>query len=311
MLDEGSAAEARTQLACNGCGAQVELAVNQRTTSCVYCGSPQVVDRPASADRPNPSFALPFSLPPERALTAAKRWVRGKLFAKRAFRNAPVEEIRGVYVPAYLYSAEARTDYRAEIGENYTVTETYTTTVNGKSQNRTRTKTKTEWRSLEGRHAAYVADQVVTASRGLPNDELEAIEPFDLGMLRRYDKAIISGWAAEEPSLSPDEGAALARDEALETVGRELSDFMPGNKHRELSYRTTLANEDLDLTLLPVWVRPVRFGDAANEVRRLLVNGQSGRVFCEAPTSWLKIGLTVAAVLLLLVGGYALLGVLR
>jgi len=67
---------------------------------------------------------------------------------------------------------------------------------------RTRTVTKTEWRSLSGERAEYVTDRVVTASRGLPNRDLEAIEPFDLRALGRYEPALLSGWLAEEPSLS-------------------------------------------------------------------------------------------------------------
>ena len=61
--------------------------------------------------------------------------------------------------------------------------------------------TKTEWSSLHGRHTEYVPDVIVTASSGLPNDELEQIEPFDLRALRRYDDAIVAGWISEDPSL--------------------------------------------------------------------------------------------------------------
>src|SRR5690606_16192924 len=114
-------------------------------------------------------------------------------FRDPKLKTASISEMRGVYVPAYLYAAIAHSSYSASIGEEYQETETYTTTVNGKTVTRTRTVTKTEWRPLSGRHSAYVMDVIVTASRGLPNAELEAVEPFDLRQMRRYDGALISG----------------------------------------------------------------------------------------------------------------------
>lgn len=292
------------QLECQSCGARVELAPDQRTGRCVYCGSPQVLDRPPSPDRPNPTFALGFTVPPERALEVARRWVRRPLFAPQAFRKAKVDDIRGVYVPTYLYSAVARSGYSASIGENYTVTETYTTTDSkGRTVTRTRTKTKTEWRSLSGHHAVYVSDHVVTASRGLPNEELEAIEPFDLRALRRYGPKLVSGWIAEEPSYAPAECIQLARREAMAGIGRELHGFMPGDKHRNLQYSTEFDGEDLELTLLPVWVLPVRY-DEEKPVVRLLVNGQTGKIFGKAPTSWLKVTLAVLLAIAVFAGAF-------
>ena len=220
------------------------------------------------------------------------------LFAPTAFRQAKVEDIRGIYVPAYLYSAVAHSSYQASIGENYTVTETYTTTDSqGRTVTRTRTRTETEWRSLSGRHASFVSDYVVTASRGLSNPELEAIEPFDLRALHRYGTTLVSGWATEEPSVAEAQCMAMARQETLEGIGRELSSFMPGDKHSDLRYETQLSNEDLELLLLPVWVLPVRYADDAPMVR-LLVNGQTGEVSGKAPVSKLKVTLAILAAVL-------------
>ena len=42
------------------------------------------------------------------------------MFADSALKKATVEDMRGVYLPAYLYSAVARTDYTSQIGEHYT-----------------------------------------------------------------------------------------------------------------------------------------------------------------------------------------------
>lgn len=287
---------------CGSCGALIQVEAHLRSTTCPYCASPAVVERPPDPSRPRPTFALPFTLPRECALESARRWVRRRVFAREAFRRADVAEIRGIYVPAYLFSAAAHARYSAQIGENYT--ETYTTTQNGRTV--TRTRTKTEWHPLHGSFAAYVSDVVVTASRGLPNHELQAIEPFDLRGLRRYAPALISGWLAEEATVTIDAGRQLAVAEAMAEVKRRIAAILPGDKHSNLEVDARLVDIDEELALVPVWVLPVRFGDAPDQVVRVLVNGQTGRAHGAAPRSWPKIlGLVFTVVLLITAIVYA------
>ena len=283
-----------TVLACQQCGAAIAVA-GHRTASCPYCASPSVVERPASPDRPNPTFVLTFAAGDELPKRALGDWVRRQsIFADSALRRARVEDLQGVYVPGYLYSAVARSAYRAEIGEDYTETETYTETDSeGKTVTKTRTVTKTEWRSLTGQHCGYITDVVVTASAGLPNTELEAVEPYDLRQLRRYDPALISGWIAEEPSRGRDDCLELARREAVGREGERLGAFMPGDSYRDLHYKTTVEWETLDPVLVPIWVLAVRYRDDAPPLR-IVVNGQTGEAAGKAPLSWWKIAIAVA-----------------
>lgn len=285
-------------IGCDNCGAVLQIAANARTANCLYCDHPSVVERPTSADRPQPSFVLGFVLGQENAFDKARAFIgSSSLFARSDFRRAPLEKIRAVYLPAYLYGALADTQYSAEIGENYTETETYTTTDSeGKSTTRTRTVTKTEWRSLSGEHDSYIRDIVVTASRAITNAELEAVEPFDFRALRRYEMAMVSGWTSEEPSLGIDECFAMAHQEALNTVGTKLGSFMPGDSHRGLQYRTSLHDEVIDLLLLPLWVFAVHYHPEKEPVR-ILVNGQTGLVGGKVPLSWVKITLAVLMVI--------------
>jgi hypothetical protein len=285
-------------LECENCGASLNVAAEQRTAACPYCASPAVIERPPSADRPLPAFTLAFTVSRDAARAAVRHWLgtRG-IFTRSGVRTAAIDTMRGVYVPAYIYSALSRSEYEAQIGEDYTETETYTTTdANGKPVTRTRTVTRTEHRHLSGHHAAYILDVLVTASRGLTNVELETLEPFDLRVLRRYSPALLSGWIAEDPTLQAAECMSLARGEALAKVGHELVAFMPGDSHRGLVYRTTLDRETADLLHVPVWVLAVKH-DPKEPLLRVLVNGQTGKVIGAAPLSWVKIMLAVLTVL--------------
>lgn len=242
---------------------------------------------------------LAFVLPHERALEEARRWVRRAWIAPEALRKAKVEAIRGIYVPAYLFSATADATYSAGIGEYYT--ETYTS--NGKTQ----TRTVTEWCTLHGRYTAYVSDIIVTASHGIQNHELEAIEPFDLRALRRYTPRLLSGWIAEEASLEPETCQKLATREAMGEVNRRITAHLPGDRQRGLEFDAHLTDVQQELLLVPVWVLPVIYGQdkktGKDKVVRLLVNGQTGKLFGKRPYSWTKITVFIVLSVLLIAGG--------
>jgi DNA-directed RNA polymerase subunit RPC12/RpoP len=290
---------ATLEIGCEACGATLRVEEHQRTARCPYCDSPKVVERPPSPDRPDPRFVVPFVVTERGALDGVKGWLkRAGLFARSDFKRASVKKTRAVYLPAWLYGAVAESDYQAEIGENYTTTETYH--ANGRTQ--TRTVTKTEWRTLRGRRTAYLRDVIVSASKGLPNEELESVEPFELGALHRYAPALISGWPAEEPSLSLDDCRRAARAEGVDSVGAELARFMPGDSSRNIRHSTRLIDEVTDLVLLPLWVFSARYAEDKPPVR-VLVNGQTGEVSGRVPISWVKV--TIAVVLGIAVVGSA------
>ena len=290
------------EISCQSCGSALMVPERMKTAQCPYCASSSIVRRPPSPDRPDPTFVLGFVVDHDRATELVETWIRkSRFFGRSDFRKASFELTRGVYLPAYLYSAVARTDYSAEIGENYTVTETYTTTDSkGRSVTRTRTRTKTEWRNLSGERAEYVNDVIVTASKGVSNRRLEEVEPFDLRALRRYRPAVISGWLAEEPSVNAERSLELAREESVEAIGARLGDFMPGDSHRGLEYTTLLEDEVIDLVLLPLWSFAASYHEDRKPVR-ILVNGQTGEVCGKVPLSAIKI-LLFALLCLLLVG---------
>jgi hypothetical protein len=284
-------------LVCEQCGAAL-VVDGMRTTTCPYCASPQVVERPATADRPAPAFVLTFAGGDDLARTALRTWIaQQSVFADSRLRRARVEDLRGVYVPAGLYSAIARSSFTADIGENYTTTETTTVTdAQGNTHTETRTVTHTEWCALAGTHTAYVTDVVVSASKGLPNDELERVEPFDMLKLRRYDPALISGWITEEPSRTVGECTQLAREEAAAVEARRVDAFMPGDSHRRVAVQTTVEWETLDAILVPIWVLALRYRDDRPALR-VVVNGQTGKTTGRAPLSPWKIAIAVVLAL--------------
>lgn len=281
---------------CGQCGASLAFE-GVRTQTCPYCASPNFVQKPPRAGQPDPSFVVAFTGDAEIARRKLHAWLGSRtLFADSALKDAKVEDIRGVYLPAYLYSAVAHTDYTVQVGEQYTETETYTTTEKGKRVTRTRTVTRTEYRPLAGRHLGYITDVIVSASSGLPNAELARVEPFDLKQLRRFSPALVAGWIHEEFSRDPAECERMSRSEAVDEIGARLRRFMPGDSYSDLAWKTAVEWESLEPVLVPVWVLALRYrGD--KPPLRVVINGQTGKVSGKVPLAWWKIAIPIALAL--------------
>lgn len=274
---------------CGQCGASLAFS-GVRTETCPYCTSPNFVERPPAANQPDPAYVVAFAGDAAAAKARLDRWASSRSwFADGRIRHARAEDLRGVYLPAYLYSAVARTEYSAQIGEHYTETEEYETTdAQGNKEKKTRTVTRTEYRPLSGNHVGYVTDVVVSASVGLSNAELTRIEPYDMRQLRRFAPALISGWITEEFSRTADHCMRQSRSDAVDEVGLRLRRFMPGDSYSDLAWRTAVDWESLDPILVPVWVLAVRYRDD-KPLLRVVINGQTGKVHGKAPIAWWKV----------------------
>src|SRR5688572_23204380 len=108
------------RIECRNCGAELVVERGLMTADCPYCASPSVVERPAARDLPRPRWAIGFSVEAERATSLARAWLASRgPFAHGGLKRAALERARGIYLPAYLYSAVADAQYEAEIGEDY------------------------------------------------------------------------------------------------------------------------------------------------------------------------------------------------
>ncbi len=283
--------------ACQQCGAGLAFS-GVRTETCPYCASPSFIERPALSGQPDPAFAVAFTGDARWAHDRLFAWLgRRSMFADPALRHARVEDLRGVYLPAYLYSAVARSDYTAQIGEHYTEIETRTTKdEHGNKKTETRTVTRTEYRALSGQHVGYITDLIISASAALDQRTLGRLEPFDLRQLRRFTPALVSGWIHEEYSREAHECSRTSRREAIEAVGDKLRAFMPGDSYSDLQWRTNVEWESLDPVVVPVWVFAVRYRDDKDPLR-IVINGQTGRIAGTVPLAWWKIAIALGLVL--------------
>lgn len=289
------------QTKCNNCGAEIDVGDTLSTADCPFCGSSSIVERPAG-EVERPAYAIGFALERDAAVEHLRKWIVGNrnfLHIDMDFVLQAIErELKGIYLPAYMLGARTDTSYRARIGEHYTETTTYTGS-DGKTH--TKTETKTEWRSLTGRVVEYLPDVLVTGSRGVANETLERIEPYDYAMLRRFDPRLTSGWISEIPTRSRDEVIQLAKGEAEEKIRARLGGFMPGDCVGDISTDTTYSDATLDMLQVPIWSLRVPRKEGEEPIH-ILVNGQTGKVGGKIPYSGLRIFLFVAAIACVVAG---------
>lgn len=279
-----------TEIQCESCGATLSIRGQSIASRCLFCDNPSVIQRPAIRHRSSPVFALAFTIEREVAVQAVRHWIGRQTMAPFGLKRGAVEKVTGVYIPAYLYSSTARSRYQASIAESYQKTGIR---VVSDSQLSLGSRNRTEYHDLTGTHVTYVSDVLVTASHAVSNQELQAIEPFDLSQLRRYSPTLVAGWNAEEPSLSPEESLRVARGETQAWIPEMLLNFMPGDGVRDLRHTTEFLEESVAPTLTPVWVCAIRYSPHQPPLR-ILVNGQTAKVAGEVPFSWLKLVLMTA-----------------
>ncbi len=292
--------------ACQACGAVIEAGPGTIGTQCAYCRSTLV-----DSDRGRVAIDRvgPFRIPRSAAESSLRAHVANNIWAPNAIRTAArsarvhTDDLRGVLVPFYAYTATVRGTYQSRIGIEWFRS---TTRKNEKGEIEKELIRECEWFGLRGSAAIELEDHVVSASTGLSNDETRAIGTFDLGRAYPFDPRLIAGFLAELPSRSRAEVDRDA-DQSIRTVAEKTvrRRLLPGDEKKLDSFKATVAVHHVQLVLLPVWVASFR---VSGKVVRLLINGQTGRCVGKVPVSGTKVALAIILGAAALIAAYILLG---
>jgi hypothetical protein len=138
---------------------------------------------------------------------------------------------------------------------------------------------------------------MVSASKGLPQNEAVAIQPYRLSSMMRFRPHFLAGWMLEDYSFSREEALGLAKSEFLRREKEAIAQFLPGDTYSSLNVFTNFEEGDTDLVLLPVHVMAYHY---RGKVFRFLVNGQTGKIYGEKPWSAARIAVAVIAGIILM-----------
>ena len=200
----------------------------------------------------------------------------------------------GVYVPYWTFDATVDSNWTAQAGYYYYVTETYTEKdPQGNSLTKSRRVRKTRWKPAWGTRRDRYDDMLVCASRGLPEDLASKMTAFNTAALVSYDPSYLAGWKAEEYAIPLNDGWRQAVDQMESKQDQRCASDVPGDTKRYLNVTNRFYDETFKHILLPIWISSYRY---KGKVYRFLVNGQTGEVTGKAPLSTVKIALLILSI---------------
>ena len=280
--DWGSDAAGMKSYSCPSCGAELICDETTAATACPYCGNPSVVPGQFSGSL-KPDYILPFKLSKDDAVKALKAHYKGKPFLPRTFtQENHVQEIKGVYVPFWMFDGEAEgsaqyeaTRSRCYRSGEYEVTETDHFDV--------------------FREGSIAFSKVpVDASSKMPDDYMDSIEPFDYKDLKTFSTAYLPGFLADKYDVSAEESAQRADTRCEGTLVAALADTAEGyDICTPVSQDIHLRRGKVHYALLPVWMLSTKW-DGKNYL--FAMNGQTGKLVGDLPTSVGKFWGTFAAI---------------
>ena len=270
----GEDAEKMRVYGCPNCGAELICDETTAATSCPYCGNPTVVPGHFAGIR-RPDYVIPFQINKEQAAAALQQHCKGKPLLPKSFRtDYLIQEIKGVYVPFWLFDGEADADVTYDASNSTSV--------------RTGNQTVITTRHYKVRRAGNVAFRSipVDASTKMPDDYMDAIEPYDYGELKPFSMAYLPGFLADKFDVDADTCFDRAKeriynsacDSMRETVGF-YETVVPVHTHVDIQ------RGDAAYALMPVWMVTAKY-QGKNYL--FAVNGQTGKMVGDLPVSWGK-----------------------
>ncbi len=283
---------------CDSCGATIS-SEKKIAGKCTYCNSPFVKQRPPRPDLIRPETLVPFKVNKKKAKHLFHNWLgKGWFRPSNLSQLSKLDLIKGVYTPFWTYDTNAFSNWSAESGYYYYVTETYTVTVNGKRETRTRQVRKVRWVPSNGNRSGFYNDVLVPASKGMNSELILKIYPFHLQQLVPYKPEYLSGFLAEEYGINLKNGWVTAKNFVNSSERDKCGRDVPGDTYRFLRVSTTFSKIKYKHILLPVWIAAYLY---KQKTYHFLVNGQTGEVQGFKPISWAKVAAfvgTVAAIVL-------------
>ena len=254
---------------CASCGAEVISDPSTAATHCPYCDNVIIMTGNLSGVR-RPDYLIPFKYSREQAKQAMRDHFKDKTLLPRVFsEEAHLDEIKGIYVPFWLFTttADGDADYKM----------TQVRTWSDLHYNYTETK------HFRAERSGYVNFEniPIDALESIPNEVTESLEAFDFKEAVPFDTAYLSGYFANVFDVGADDCV----DRIKERVGASASDSfrstVTGYATVSLeSSRIHLRDTSIKYAMYPVWILNTTW---RGKKYLFAMNGQSGKFVGNLP----------------------------
>lgn len=265
---EGEADELRSYI-CKSCGGEIVADDTTAATSCPFCGNPVVMSGQVSGYL-KPDYVIPFKLDKKAAKEALKKHYSGKKLLPKVFKNENhIDEIRGVYVPFWLFDADAdahirykATRVRAWSDSDYNYTETsFFSVVRGGSIGFQRVP--------------------VDGSSKMPDDLMESVEPFYFEDAVDFHTAYLAGYLADKYDVDAEAAVPRANERIKSSTADAFAQTVQG--YATVTPEATgihLQNGRAKYALYPVWLLNTTW---KGKKYTFAMNGQTGKFVGDLP----------------------------
>lgn len=265
---------------CPSCGAELICDETTAATSCPYCGNPSIIPGKLSGSK-KPDLIIPFKVDKTAAVAALKKHCSHKPLLPKAFKSENhIQEIKGVYVPFWLYDAQVSADmtFNTTRVHTHTTPEEYITETDHFLVHRTGT--------LDFKNVP------VDGSSQMPDGHMDAIEPYQFEELKPFSLAYLPGFLADRYDMSREECASRANQRCAAST----EDAIRGTVMGYASCITTRKNLDIrpgqvKYALLPVWMLSTQW---KGKNFLFAMNGQTGKFIGDLPIDKGKLALYCA-----------------
>jgi len=266
----GAEAEGLRAYSCPQCGAELICDVTTAATSCPYCGNPTIVPG-QFAGTLRPDLVVPFRLDKEAAKAALRKHFKGKKLLPRAFSSENhLDEIKGVYVPFWLFDADADAEMRF-----------HATRLRSWSD-RNFHYTETRYYRLYRDGMIRFENVPVDGSQKMPDDVMESLEPFDTSQAVPFKKAYLTGFFADRYDVSAADSVGRANERVKNSTVQAFSQTTGGYAGVNCSgSNIRLHNARAKYALLPVWILNTTW---QGKNYQFAMNGQTGKFVGDLPT---------------------------
>ena len=256
---------------CKSCGGEIVTDTTTSASMCPYCGNPVVMAEQVAGTL-RPDCVIPFKLDREAAKKKLLDHLSGKKFLPKVFRDENhIDEIKGVYVPFWLFDADADaqlrfrgTRVRSWSDRNYRYSET-------------------QFYSVQRGGSLGFQNVPVDGSEKIPDDLTESLEPFDASEAVDFQTAYLAGYLADKYDVDAETSVERANARIRKTVEsaftREASGYMTLNLEQS-NIQLHGDTRKVRYALYPVWLLNTTWN---GQKYVFAMNGQTGKFVGNLP----------------------------
>ncbi len=254
---------------CSSCGGQIVADENTAASICPFCDSPVTLQGHLSGDL-KPDYIIPFKLDKKAAKDKFASHLNGKKLLPRVFKSQThIDEIKGMYVPYWLYDA------RVDAHMRYKAT-------------RTRCWSDSNYNYTQTSYFSVIRDGdlsfervPVDGSQKMDDELMESLEPYHFSEAVPFQSAYFSGYYADKYDVDEKAGSVRANERMRHATEMKFMDtvngfnsVIPDGGHMQLREGKT------DYAMYPVWILNTTWN---NEHYRFAMNGQTGKFVGNLP----------------------------